>query len=238
MAKSENRSASANLAQAGGIRLVDRSDEDTLLRGYVIRFYRVVHLADGKLSMFTAMSAGVLASHLRLVPSCFVIFDLEPLSLSLDFFEHEHVVMNPTSAGMRHHHLHLYVDSKNLLDGVLLKAYGLFTDVSRIACLLGLETIRLNQLQSTLVSDTAPGIWDPFSDCSGTADASPRETDRGRQAQLTEALRLVRDMRREMGDMQTELLSQREQLRRERQPGPDAMLPDHQEATGDSESHT
>ncbi|GJS79083.1 putative reverse transcriptase domain-containing protein [Tanacetum coccineum] len=42
-------------------------------------------------------------------------------------------------------------------------------------------------------------------------------------------------MRREMGDMQTELLSQREQLRRERQPGPDAILPDHQEATGNSE---
>ncbi|GKB44713.1 copia protein [Tanacetum coccineum] len=111
-----------------------------------------------------------------LVPSCFVIFDLEPLSLSFDFvfaseifkslsfcldrlchlailcldqhahtlhhleslltisldrldifegrscisefIEHEHVVMNPTSAGMRHHHLHLYVDSKNLLDRV------------------------------------------------------------------------------------------------------------------------
>ncbi|GJU75258.1 hypothetical protein Tco_1272328 [Tanacetum coccineum] len=68
-----------------------------------------------------------------------------------------------------------------------------------------------------------------------TAMAKLRETDRGRQAQLTEALRLVRDMRQEMGDMQTELLSQREQLRRERQPGPDAILPDHQEATGNSE---
>ncbi|GJU84259.1 hypothetical protein Tco_1291805 [Tanacetum coccineum] len=101
----------------------------------------------------------------RLVPSCFVIYDLELLSLSFDFvfsseifkslsfrldrlcrlailcldqhahtlhhleslltiflidfdswkegfvyqFEHEHVVMNPTSAGIRHHHLHLYV---------------------------------------------------------------------------------------------------------------------------------
>ncbi|GKB40463.1 hypothetical protein Tco_0885405 [Tanacetum coccineum] len=119
----------------------------------------------------------------RLVPSCCVIFDLEPLSLSFDFvfsseiskslsfsldrlchlailcldqhahtshlfeslltisldrldilkedlFEHEHVVMNRTSAGMRHLHLHLYmnpeikqlaikhVDSKNLLDRV------------------------------------------------------------------------------------------------------------------------
>ncbi|GJR47987.1 hypothetical protein Tco_1316090 [Tanacetum coccineum] len=127
----------------------------------------------------------------RLVPSCFAIFDLEPLTLSLDFvlmyeifkslsfrfdrhcrlailcldqhahtlhhleslltisldrldilkedlFEHEHVVVNPTPAGMRHHHLHLYMnpeikqlaikrvdeygfvirDSKNLLDRV------------------------------------------------------------------------------------------------------------------------
>ncbi|GJU27140.1 hypothetical protein Tco_1165761 [Tanacetum coccineum] len=47
----------------------------------------------------------------RLVPSCFAIFDLEPLSLSFDFyvFEHEHVVMNPTSAGMRHLHLYLYM---------------------------------------------------------------------------------------------------------------------------------
>ncbi|GJZ49925.1 hypothetical protein Tco_0604115 [Tanacetum coccineum] len=98
----------------------------------------------------------------RLVPSCFMIFDLEPLSLSFDFvfmseifksfsfsldrlchlailchdqhahtlhllessliisldrldilkedlFEHEHVVMNPNSAGMRHLHLHLYL---------------------------------------------------------------------------------------------------------------------------------
>ncbi|GKC22767.1 reverse transcriptase domain-containing protein [Tanacetum coccineum] len=118
-----------------------------------------------------------------LVPSCFVIFDLEPLTLSLDFvlmyeifkslsfrldrlcrlailcldqhahtlhhleslitisldrldilkediFEHGHIVVNPTPAGMRHHHLHLYmnpeikqlaikrVDSKNLLDRV------------------------------------------------------------------------------------------------------------------------
>ncbi|GJV64129.1 hypothetical protein Tco_1474957 [Tanacetum coccineum] len=99
----------------------------------------------------------------RLVPSCFAIFDLEPLTLSLDFvlmyeifkslsfrldrlcrlailcldqhahtlhhleslltisldrldilkedlFEHEHVVVNPTPARMRHHHLHLYMN--------------------------------------------------------------------------------------------------------------------------------
>ncbi|GKG02476.1 hypothetical protein Tco_0310112, partial [Tanacetum coccineum] len=40
-----------------------------------------------------------------------------------------------------------------------------------------------------------------------TVMAKLRETDHGRQVQLTEALRLIRDMRREMGDMQTELLS-------------------------------
>ncbi|GJZ99383.1 hypothetical protein Tco_0671934, partial [Tanacetum coccineum] len=98
-----------------------------------------------------------------LVHSCFMIFDLEHLSLSFDFvftseifkslsfcldslcrleilcldqhahtlhhleslltisldrldilkedlFEHEHVVMNPTSAGFRHLHLHLYMN--------------------------------------------------------------------------------------------------------------------------------
>nr|GFC68022.1 hypothetical protein [Tanacetum cinerariifolium] len=45
------------------------------------------------------------------------------------------------------------------------------------------------------------------------------------------------DMRREMSDMQKELISQREQLRRERQPGPNARFPDHQEVTGDTESH-
>nr|GFC12262.1 hypothetical protein [Tanacetum cinerariifolium] len=52
--------------------------------------------------------------------------------------------------------------------------------------------------------------------------AKLRETDHERQVQLTETLRVVRDMRREMSNMQKELISQREQLRRERQPGPDA----------------
>nr|GEZ11117.1 hypothetical protein [Tanacetum cinerariifolium] len=62
-----------------------------------------------------------------------------------------------------------------------------------------------------------------------TAMAKLQETDRKRQVQLTETLRVVRDMRWEMSDMQKELISQREQLRRERQPGPDAIFPDHQE---------
>ncbi|GJQ93357.1 putative reverse transcriptase domain-containing protein [Tanacetum coccineum] len=41
----------------------------------------------------------------------------------------------------------------------------------------------------------------------------------------------------EMSDMQAELLALREQRRRARQPGPEARIPDHQEASGDADSH-
>ncbi|GJR20838.1 hypothetical protein Tco_0969365 [Tanacetum coccineum] len=40
----------------------------------------------------------------------------------------------------------------------------------------------------------------------------------------------------EMSDMQAELLALREQRRRARQPGPEARIPDHQEASGDADS--
>ncbi|GJT17725.1 hypothetical protein Tco_0876431 [Tanacetum coccineum] len=46
-----------------------------------------------------------------------------------------------------------------------------------------------------------------------------------------ETLRVIRDMRREMSDMQAELLALREQRRRARQSGPEARIPDHQEAS-------
>ncbi|GKA85829.1 hypothetical protein Tco_0807483, partial [Tanacetum coccineum] len=58
-----------------------------------------------------------------------------------------------------------------------------------------------------------------------------------RQAQIAETLRVIRDMRREMSDMQAELLAYREQQRRARQPGPDARIPDHQDAFWDADSH-
>ncbi|GJT09628.1 putative reverse transcriptase domain-containing protein [Tanacetum coccineum] len=67
--------------------------------------------------------------------------------------------------------------------------------------------------------------------------AALRETDRRRQAQMVETLHVMRDMRREMGDMQAELLALREQRRRARQPAPDARIPDHQDASGDADSH-
>ncbi|GJR19090.1 hypothetical protein Tco_0967617 [Tanacetum coccineum] len=56
------------------------------------------------------------------------------------------------------------------------------------------------------------------------------------QAQMVETLRVMKDIRREMGDMQTELLALRGQ-RRARQPAPDARIPEHQDASGDVDSH-
>ncbi|GKG13208.1 hypothetical protein Tco_0350168, partial [Tanacetum coccineum] len=57
-----------------------------------------------------------------------------------------------------------------------------------------------------------------------------RETDRRRQDQMVETLRVIRDTRREMSDMQVELLAPRGQQRRARQPGPKARILDHHNA--------
>ncbi|GKE51004.1 hypothetical protein Tco_1486160, partial [Tanacetum coccineum] len=67
--------------------------------------------------------------------------------------------------------------------------------------------------------------------------AALQESDRRRQAQMAETLRVMRDMRQEMSDMQAELLENREQQGRARQPGPDAKIPDHQDASRDADSH-
>ncbi|GKD09097.1 putative reverse transcriptase domain-containing protein [Tanacetum coccineum] len=68
--------------------------------------------------------------------------------------------------------------------------------------------------------------------------AELRETNCRRQAQTVETLRVMRDIRREMGDMHAELLALREQQRRAGQPGPDARVPDHQDASRDADSST
>nr|GEW26100.1 hypothetical protein [Tanacetum cinerariifolium] len=70
-----------------------------------------------------------------------------------------------------------------------------------------------------------------------TEIAELRETDRRRQAQMVETLRVMGDMRREMGDMQAELLTLREKPRRAGQPGGDARVPNHQDAPMDADSH-
>ncbi|GJU15184.1 hypothetical protein Tco_1143150 [Tanacetum coccineum] len=67
--------------------------------------------------------------------------------------------------------------------------------------------------------------------------AALQETDRRRQTQMVETLRVIRDMRREMNDIQAELLALRGQQRRARQPGLEARILDHQDASGDADSH-
>ncbi|GKE82474.1 hypothetical protein Tco_1552474, partial [Tanacetum coccineum] len=75
------------------------------------------------------------------------------------------------------------------------------------------------QLQGTLIQ-TQHYVHETRSQMQQAEMAELRETDRRRQAQMVETLRVMRDMRREMGDMQAELLALREQQRRARQLGP------------------
>ncbi|GKB08149.1 hypothetical protein Tco_0836433 [Tanacetum coccineum] len=92
------------------------------------------------------------------------------------------------------------------------------------------------QLQGTLIQ-TQHQVHETRFQMQQAEIAALRETDRRRQEQMAETLRVMRDMRREMSDMQAELLAHREQQRRARQPGPDARIPDHQDASGDADSH-
>ncbi|GKD81331.1 hypothetical protein Tco_1348170 [Tanacetum coccineum] len=57
-----------------------------------------------------------------------------------EFFEHEHVVMNPTPAGMRHHHLHLYIQRISLTGFPAQSVGSSNTDVLDLPCLLVLIT--------------------------------------------------------------------------------------------------
>ncbi|GJW80907.1 putative reverse transcriptase domain-containing protein [Tanacetum coccineum] len=75
------------------------------------------------------------------------------------------------------------------------------------------------QLQSTLIQ-TQHQVYETRFQMQQAELAALRETDRRRQDQMVETLRVIRDMRREMSDMQTELLALREPQRRARQPGP------------------
>ncbi|GJV51714.1 hypothetical protein Tco_1447455 [Tanacetum coccineum] len=92
------------------------------------------------------------------------------------------------------------------------------------------------QLQSTLIQ-TQHQVHETRFQMQHAELAALRETDRRRQDQMVEALRVIKDMRREMSDMQTELLALREPQRRARQPGPEARIPDHQDASRDADSH-
>ncbi|GJU26277.1 hypothetical protein Tco_1164898 [Tanacetum coccineum] len=92
------------------------------------------------------------------------------------------------------------------------------------------------QLQGTLIQ-TQHQVHETRSQMQQVEMAELRETGRRHQEQMIETLRVMRDMRREMGNMQAELLAMREQQRRARQPAPDARVPDHQDASRDADSH-
>ncbi|GKB69725.1 hypothetical protein Tco_0931137 [Tanacetum coccineum] len=64
------------------------------------------------------------------------------------------------------------------------------------------------QLQGTLIQ-TQHQVHETRFQMQQAEIAALRETDRRREAQMVETLRVMRDMRREMGDMQTELLALR-----------------------------
>ncbi|GJX70821.1 putative reverse transcriptase domain-containing protein [Tanacetum coccineum] len=91
------------------------------------------------------------------------------------------------------------------------------------------------QLQSTLIQ-TQHQVHETRFQMQQAELAALRETNHRRQDQMVETLRVIRDMRREMSDMQTELLALREQQRRARQPGPEARISDHQDASGDADN--
>nr|GEX79675.1 transposon Ty3-G Gag-Pol polyprotein [Tanacetum cinerariifolium] len=67
--------------------------------------------------------------------------------------------------------------------------------------------------------------------------AGLRETDRVQQSQIVETLRVMRDMRREMGNMQAELLALCGQPRRVGLLGGDIRVPNYQDAPRDADSH-
>ncbi|GJS80811.1 hypothetical protein Tco_0747352 [Tanacetum coccineum] len=92
------------------------------------------------------------------------------------------------------------------------------------------------QLQSTLIQ-TQHQVHETRFQMQQAELAALQETDRRCQDQMVETLRVIRDMRWEMSDMQAELLSLGGQQRRARQPGPEARILDHQDASGDADSH-
>ncbi|GJX78826.1 hypothetical protein Tco_0326975 [Tanacetum coccineum] len=90
--------------------------------------------------------------------------------------------------------------------------------------------IQLQMQQSTLIQ-TQHQVHETRFQMQHDELVALRETDRRRQDQM------VTRLRREMSDMQAELLSLRGQQRRARQPRPKARIPDHQDAFGDADSH-
>ncbi|GJW26176.1 reverse transcriptase domain-containing protein [Tanacetum coccineum] len=86
------------------------------------------------------------------------------------------------------------------------------------------------QLQGTLIQ-TQHQVYETRFQMQQVEIAVLRETDCRRQARMVETLHVMRYMRREMADMQNELLALQGQ-RRARQPAPDARIQNHQMVQG------
>ncbi|GJZ18884.1 hypothetical protein Tco_0555474 [Tanacetum coccineum] len=87
------------------------------------------------------------------------------------------------------------------------------------------------------VGETQHQVHETRSQMQQAEMAELRETDYRCQSHIVETFRVMRDIRREIGDMQAKLLALREQQRRARQPGPDVRVLDHQDASRDADSH-
>ncbi|GKB02030.1 hypothetical protein Tco_0830074 [Tanacetum coccineum] len=89
------------------------------------------------------------------------------------------------------------------------------------------------QLQGTLIQ-TQHQVHETRSQMQQEEMAELQETNHKYKGHTVEILRVMRDMRREMSDMQAELLALRGQ-QRARQPGPDARIPDDQDTSRDAD---
>nr|GEX16387.1 reverse transcriptase domain-containing protein [Tanacetum cinerariifolium] len=85
-----------------------------------------------------------------------------------------------------------------------------------------------------IVEDEAYAAREAWAHSIGLSQAvySELQTHQERQEQMVETLRVMGYMRREMGDMQAELLALRKQPRRAGQPGGDARVPNHKMLLG------
>ncbi|GJS80177.1 hypothetical protein Tco_0730058 [Tanacetum coccineum] len=107
---------------------------------------------------------------------------------------------------------------------------------------VGEVNTRVVELEELPIERDTRTCIDSTRGCSGwpTRHATAAEyshSDTAPGTRLVETSRVIRDMRREMSDMQAELLALREQRRTAGQSGPEARIPDHQEASGDADSH-
>ncbi|GKE72874.1 hypothetical protein Tco_1534915 [Tanacetum coccineum] len=133
----------------------------------------------------------------------------------------------------------LYALLEDAQDGRSRISHRVDMDSQRVDLLMG-DRMTLQEIV-WMVEEEAYASREAWAYSIGLSQATYQELqthrDHVRQAHMVENLRVIRDMRREISDMQADLLALQEQQRRARQPGPDARIPDHQDTSGDADSH-